>query len=144
MVMWALVAIYGIRSATVFWNITRIQMPYGATPPSAPAMEVVPFLEALTKPGDIIGMTGGGNVGYFIHDRTIVNMDGLINSYEYFLALKNGNGSDYLYNTGMRYVFANPDILESNPYRGQYTNRLQPIIDWGGKDLMRLLPKPTP
>jgi hypothetical protein len=143
-VMWALVAIYGIRSATVSWNITRIQMPYGATPPDAPTLEVVPFLEALTKPGDIIGMTGGGNVGYFIHDRTIVNMDGLINSYEYLLALKDGSGADYLYNTGMRYVFANPDILESNPYRGQYTNRLQPIIDWGGKDLMRLLPKPAP
>lgn len=142
-VMWVLVAFYGIRSATISWNITRIQMPHGAIPPDVPVMDVVPFLESLTKPGDIIGMTGGGNVGYFIHDRTIVNMDGLINSYDYFQALKNGKGADYLYNTGMRYVFANPDILESNPYRGQYTNRLQPIIDWGGKDLMRLLPKPS-
>ncbi len=142
--IWVLVALYGIRSAAVYWNITRIQMPHGVIPPDAPVMEVIPFLESLTKPGDIIGMTGGGNVGYFIHDRTIVNMDGLINSYQYFQALKSGAGADYLYNTGMRYVFANPNILESNPYRGQYTNRLQPIIDWGGKDLMRLLPKPGP
>jgi hypothetical protein len=33
----------------------------------------VPF-EQHTPSGAIIGMTGGGNVGYFIHGRTIVNM----------------------------------------------------------------------
>ncbi|MBI1795366.1 MAG: hypothetical protein HYR70_14410 [Chloroflexi bacterium] len=141
--MWALVAVYGFTLAFNYWEDTRLQMTYSPPPPGTPYVQVVPFLESHTQSGDVIGMTGGGNVGYFIRNRTIVNMDGLINSNEYFQALKNGTGSDYLYDKGMRYVFANPDILSANPYRGQYTNRLQPIIDWGGKDLMRLLPKPT-
>jgi hypothetical protein len=68
-------------------------------------------------------------------------MDGLINSNEYFLALQNGAGADYLYDTGLRYVFANPTLLASNPYRGQYTDRLDLIVEWGGKDLLRLLPR---
>jgi hypothetical protein len=88
-------------------------------------------------------MTGGGNVGYFIHGRKIVNMDGLVNSSRYFDDLKNGKGADYLYNIGVRYVFANPDLLNALPYRGQYTDRLEPLVSWGGKDLMRLLPKPA-
>jgi hypothetical protein len=86
-------------------------------------------------------MTGGGNVGYLMPGRTIVNMDGLINSYEYFEALQAGTGADYLYDTGLRYVFANPTLLAANPYRGQYSDRLEVLVDWGGKDLLRLLPK---
>ena len=102
---------------------------------------MIPFLEANTEPGALIGMTGGGNVGYLMPSRTIVNMDGLINSYEYFEALQAGTGADYLYDTGLRYVFANPTLLEANPYRGQYSDRLEVLVDWGGKDLLRLLPK---
>ena len=51
-------------------------------------MDVGPLLEEHTEPGSIIGITGGGNIGYFIHDRTVTNMDGLINSYPYFQALQ--------------------------------------------------------
>jgi hypothetical protein len=40
----------------------------------------------------------------------------------------------------MRYVFANPELLAANPYRGQYEGRLALVFHWGGKDLMRLLP----
>jgi hypothetical protein len=104
---------------------------------------VIPFLEAHTPPGAVIGMTGGGNVGYFMRGRTIVNMDGLINSTEYFKDLQQGTGSEYLYESGMQYVFANPDILEANPYRGQYEGRLKGLASWGGKDLMKLLPDPS-
>jgi hypothetical protein len=138
--MWTLVAAFGIINVSSYLHDIYSLDPYGQTPPGAPYMDLVPFLEAQTKPGDIIGMTGGGNIGYLIHDRTIVNMDGLVNSVGYFQALKNGTGADYLYNSGVRYVFANPDLLNSLPYRGQYTNRLEPLVSWGGKDLMRLLP----
>ena len=100
-------------------------MPYGEKPADTPYMEVVTFVEAHTPPGSLIGMTGGGNVGYFIQDRTIVNMDGLINSYAYFQANKNRRGSEYLYEMGLDYVFANPAFLEAQPYRGQYTGRLE-------------------
>jgi hypothetical protein len=138
--MWVLVAAFGFINVLSYLQDTYYLNPYGQTPPNAPSMDLIPFLEAHTKPGDLIGMTGGGNVGYLIHGRTIVNMDGLVNSMDYFQALKNGTGADYLYNSGVRYVFANPDLLNSLPYRGQYTNRLEPLVSWGGKDLMRLLP----
>jgi hypothetical protein len=140
---WGLVGLYGVFALVQYSQDVGARMQYGFDSLDRPYMDVVPFLESLTLPGDVIGMTGGGNVGYFIHDRTIVNMDGLINSYDYFQALKNGTSADYLYDSGMRYIFANPDILNSQPYRGQYDNRLEPITDWGGKDLMRLLPKPA-
>ncbi len=141
--IWLLIAWFGVRTAYSYWHDTYLLNPYGQTPPNAPYMDLIPFLESHTKPGDIIGMTGGGNVGYLIHGREIVNMDGLVNSTGYFEALKNGKGADYLYNTGVRYVFANRDLLNALPYRGQYTNRLEPLVSWGGKDLMRLLPIPS-
>jgi hypothetical protein len=138
--MWGIVGLVGINAAAGYWRDAIALHPYGKAPANAPYAEVVPFLQSHTQPGAIIGMTGGGNVGYFMPDRTIVNMDGLINSAEYFQDLKAGTSPEYLYETGMRYVFANPAILKANPYRGQYEGRLEGIASWGGKDLMKLLP----
>jgi hypothetical protein len=143
LMMWALIAGLGLRAGVSYWRDASELYPYGKAPANAPFADVVPFIEAHTTPGSIIGMTGGGNVGYFIHDRTIVNMDGLINSTEYFGDLKAGTASTYLYQSGMRYVFANPDLLSANPYRGQYEGRLAGLQSWGGKDLMKLLPGPS-
>jgi hypothetical protein len=139
--LWAAVAWYGISTGLAYWRDAYALNPYGLHPPSTPYTPVIPFLEANTEPGALIGMTGGGNVGYLMPSRTIVNMDGLINSYAYFQAMQAGTGSDYLYNTGLRYVFANPTLLAANPYRGQYSERFEVLVDWGGKDLLRLLPK---
>jgi hypothetical protein len=112
-------------------------MPYHYWAPNTPYMDIVPLLEEHTEPGSIIGLTGGGNVGYFIHDRAIVNMDGLINSYAYFQALQTGQGGQYLYNIGLDYVLANPVILDQQPYKGQFDEYLQPLnIFYGGKQLM--------
>jgi hypothetical protein len=133
------VIVWGVSSAAYFTRLTKNQMPYGAKPADTPYMEVATFVEMHTPPGSLVGMTGGGNVGYFIHDRTIVNMDGLINSYPYFQANKERKGSDYLSDMGMDYIFANPDFLEIQPYRGQYTGRLEIIDSYGGKDIMRFL-----
>ena len=139
--LWVAVAWYGVRGAYGYWRDAYALNPYGQHPPGTPYTPVIPFLESHTEPGALIGMTGGGNVGYLMPSRTIVNMDGLINSNEYFEAMQAGSGADYLYDTGLRYVFANPTLLAANPYRGQYTGRLEPLVDWGGKDLLRLLPK---
>jgi len=117
--------------------------PYDLHPAGTPYTEVIPFLESSTEPGAVIGMTGGGNIGYLMPSRIVVNMDGLINSPQYFHALQNGTGADYLYDTGMRYVFANRSLLDANPYHGQFADRLQLVVDWGGKDLFRLLPAPA-
>jgi hypothetical protein len=133
---------YGAASGLWFGQITIAQMTYGVKPADTPYMEAATFIETYTEPGSLIGMTGGGNVGYFIQDRTIVNMDGLINSYPYFQANKAHQGSDYLYKMGLDYIFANPSFLEIQPYRGQYTGRLEVIEYYGGKAIMRFLPAP--
>jgi hypothetical protein len=133
---------YGVVSGLWFGRITKITMPYGVNPADTPYMEAATFIETYTEPGSLVGMTGGGNVGYFIQERTIVNMDGLINSYPYFQANKAHQGSDYLYEMGLEYIFANPDFLEIQPYRGQYTGRLEIIEFYGGKAIIRFLPAP--
>lgn len=138
------VVLASARSGYAYWRDTYALNPYRATPAGTPYVDVIAVIESATQPGDIIGMTGGGNVGYLMPSRIIVNMDGLINSYQYFQALQAGTGADYLYNSGMRYVFANPELLAANPYRGQYEGRLALVFHWGGKDLMRLLPKRDP
>jgi hypothetical protein len=138
-----LAILYGMSSALQSARITAFQMPYGVKPADTPYMEAATFVEQHTPPGSLVGMTGGGNVGYFIQDRTIVNMDGLINSYPYFQANKESQGSDYLYAMGLDYIFANPNFLEIQPYRGQYTGRLEIIDKYGGKAVMRFLaPQP--
>jgi len=134
------VFVWGIASGYAFARITVVQMPYGKVPPDTPYMEAASFIEMHTEPNMLIGMTGGGNVGYFIQDRTIVNMDGLINSHEYFQANMARQGSDYLFEMGLDYIFANPDFLEMQPYRGQYSGRLEILDYYGGKAIMRFLP----
>jgi hypothetical protein len=139
--LWAAVAWYGLSAGFGYWRDAYLLNPYGAHARETPYTPIIPFLEANTEPGSLIGMTGGGNVGYLMPSRIVVNMDGLINSYDYFLAMKSGTSADYLYDTGLRYIFANPTILDSNPYRGQYSGRFEVIREWSGKDLLRLLPQ---
>ena len=110
--------------------------------PNRPYMDVLQYLETNTEPGNIIGMTGGGNVGYFIHDRTIINMDGLINSNEYFHILQNGEAPTYLRERGMTRVFANAQLLALPPYYGQYAPYLERYSNYGGKGLFYLLEEP--
>jgi len=134
---WGIAAYVGISMGMSFWNGIRQSMPYHRWSADAPFMDIVPLLEEHTEPGSIIGLTGGGNVGYFIHDRTIVNMDGLINSYGYFQALQTREGGQYLQNIGLDYVLANPVILDQQPYKGQFNEYLEPLdVYYGGKQLM--------
>lgn len=134
--------LYGLNTATRFWGFIEYAMPHGRYPADQPYMEAVTFIENNTMPGEIIGMTGGGNVGYFIQDRTIVNMDGLINSYEYFGVLQNGEAPLYLRELGMTVVFANPRLLTLPPYFGQFEPYLERYESFGEKDLLYLLPEP--
>ncbi len=99
------------------------------------------FLEENTEPGTIIGMTGGGLEAYFTDQRTIVNMDGLINSYEYFQMMQTGEAELFLDDLGMDYVFGSPImLLESDPYWWFFTGRIEPIKAYpDGKVLYRYL-----
>lgn len=121
------------------------RMPYQNSIAGQPFMDTMPILEGYTEPGALIGMTGGGNAGYFIKDRTIVNMDGLINSYAYFRALKENKGGKYLQGIGLDYIFANRYIITSSmPYRYQFSPEELIAVDeaplYGQKELMRYLP----
>jgi len=104
------------------------------------------FLEENTKPGDIIGMTGGGVIAYFIKDRTIVNLDGLINGAEYFERLKNNTVPEYLDKIGMDYVYAAQSmILESDPYDWIFKGRLYMVGKRSEFELYRYVPgNPSP
>ncbi len=117
-------------------------MPWQRAKPAGPYVEALDILENHTEPGSLIGVTGGGSLGYFIHDRGIVNMDGLINSPAYFKAMQAGQAADYLYQNGVDYIFANPDILlQLAPFKTQFKGRLVRLgITYGGKELMKIRP----
>lgn len=134
--------VYGTLATAKFWRFIEYAMPHGRYEADRPLMEVVAYIEANTSENEIIGMTGGGNVGYFIKDRTIVNMDGLINSYEYFHVLQNGDAPLYLRERGMTVIFANPRLLALPPYYGQFAPFLERYSSFGGKDLLYLLEEP--
>lgn len=92
-------------------------------------------LERETPEGSLIGMTGGGETAYFIENRTIFNLDGLINSVAYFEALKAGKADQYLAEMGLDYAFGNPYmLLESDPYRAIFTDHLVAIKHLAGPD----------
>jgi len=96
------------------------------------------FLEKRTTPGSLIGMTGGGTYAYFINDRTVVNLDGLINSNEYFESMKAGKGALFWDALGLDYVFATPYmVVEADPFKEMIGERLHPLVSGGGKTLYK-------
>jgi hypothetical protein len=133
---------FSIYLAFTFSVSVRNAMPYNRYSKDLPYMDVLPFLEENTPPGSVIGMTGGGNIAYYIKDRTIVNMDGLINSNAYFHALKNGEAPAYLRLHGLQIIFANSQLLSVPPYYGQFEPYLSNFGVFGGKGLFYLLEEP--
>ncbi len=101
------------------------------------------YLEVYTEPGSLIGITGGGYEAYFIEERTIVNLDGLINSKVYFDLMKSGEAAQYFDKIGLDYVFGRPGmLLGSDPYWWFFGDRLEPIDDTLSFVLFRYLPEP--
>jgi hypothetical protein len=85
-------------------------------------------LQELTEEGSLIGMTGGGSFAYFIENRTIVNLDGLINSAEYFNALKTGTAREFLDSLPLDYAYGKGyALLISSPYNQVFEDRLDEI-----------------
>ncbi len=142
---WALAGVLSLWLAFSFTTTILSRMPFTDPKANEPYMDMLPILEGYTEPGSLIGMTGGGNAGYFIQNRTVVNMDGLINSYPYFLAVQNGQASQYLSAMGLDYVFANYYIVtETMPYVEQFKpEQFEPVKAapvYGRKELLRFLP----
>lgn len=111
-----------------FQFVTRIAPMNVPEDKQAAYLAEVKEVELLTQPDSNIGMTGGGLMAYFIQDRTIVNLDGLINSVEYFNAMKSGKATQFLDAIPLNYVFGKPYmLLESDPYGSFLKNRLEEI-----------------
>ncbi len=98
-------------------------------------------LEQYTEPGATIGTTGGGIVAYFIKDRTIVNLDGLINSNDYFQRVRRGKTGEYFDRIGLDYVYGNIYMItESDPYARMFYQRVELIGTVEGASLFRYIP----
>jgi hypothetical protein len=98
-------------------------------------------LEMYTEPGSTIGTTGGGIVAYFIKDRTIVNLDGLINSNEYFQRMRRGKTTEYFDRIGLDYVYGNIYMItQSDPYARMFSDRVELIGTVEGASLFRYIP----
>ncbi|MCC6148329.1 MAG: hypothetical protein IT308_12285 [Anaerolineaceae bacterium] len=101
-------------------------------------------LEENTESGSRIGSTGGGVLAYFTKDRTIINMDGLISSYPYYLMLRSGQGAAYLDSIGLNYVYGGEYVIKySEPYVDMFAGRLKYLKSIAGSALFRYLP-PAP
>jgi hypothetical protein len=98
-------------------------------------------LEQATEPGSLIGTTGGGGLAYFIHGRSIVNLDGLMNSMQYFKRLQDGSADVLLDGIGLDYVYEKKYVVEeSDPYRSFLPAHLQRITRIGGIPLYQYSP----
>lgn len=103
-------------------------------------LPVVRKMEESTEPSAVIGLTGGGDMAYFIHDRRIVNLDGLINSKEYFIALKNSRAAAYLASIHLDYVYGKGVIFtENDPYQEIFKGRLKQVTHFDDGGLYRFV-----
>lgn len=105
--------ILGMALIVQFGTLMLIQVPPTVVPENEEAYRGgMAILEEKTEPGAMIGSTGGGVIAYFIRDRTIINMDGLMNSYEYFQLMETRQAYKYYNKIGLDYVYANPIMMD--------------------------------
>ncbi len=101
----------------------------------------VEFLTQQTEKGATIGLTGGGYLAYLLPDRTIVNLDGLINSPHYAALLQSRQADRYLEEIGLQYVFGREKMLtQTQPYQWFLPDHLQPVGELDRYTLYRYLP----
>ncbi|MBN1230664.1 MAG: hypothetical protein JXA19_02235 [Anaerolineales bacterium] len=103
------------------------------------------WLDETVESGSVIAITGAGNLGYFSTDQVIVNLDGLMNSNDYFQHLQAGTGADYLSQIGVDFIFGNEYmILETNPYTSMLDGHLQEVTRYHFEERELILWKFTP
>ncbi len=95
-----------------------------------PYLHQARWVEAQTEPGAVIGAAGSGTLGYFVRQRRVLNLDGLISTPAYLEALQEGRGVDYLQAQGLRYVLGAFWLTKLNPYRQVFAHRLQPLAEY--------------
>ncbi len=75
------------------------------------------WVEAHTEKGAVIGAPGSGALGYFVHDRRVINLDGLISTPAYLHAWQEGKIVPYLHHLHVQYVFAGYWVKHMAPYK---------------------------
>jgi len=96
-----------------------------------PYLAVSEWLEEETEEDAVIGIAASGSTAYFTRDRTIVNLDGLINGFEYFNRLQSDEALAYLSLIGADYIFGPAgQLLEQQPYKDNFEGRLFPISQY--------------
>jgi len=94
-----------------------------------PYLLAAEFLEHETEKDATIGIVASGSIAYFIQDRTIVNLDGLSNGFEYFEALKKDEAATYLKKIGTDYIYGSGHTLfELPPYAANFKDQLIPAV----------------
>ncbi len=96
------------------------------------------WVMAHTPPGALIGATGAGNLGYFIQGRTVFPLDGLINSYDYFDALRAGRATAYLAEAGLDFVMGKDWLLKLQPYAPIFDGRVAEVSRYQYEPSMRM------
>lgn len=137
-----LLTVMGFALIASFFMRTIQYYPYNAAGRSENIFELqARVLEEITVEGSLIGTTGGGGLSYFIEGRTIVNLDGLMNSREYFELLKSGNADQLLNRIGLDYVYEKKYVVEeSDPYRTFIPGHLERLDRVNNIPLFRYIP----
>ncbi|WP_322509651.1 hypothetical protein [Anaerolinea sp.] len=134
--LWSALACAGLW----LWGSFQVLESFALQKPTVPAyyLQEAAYLEAYTPPQSKIGMPGGGATAYFVRHRTVINLDGLINSYAYFQSLKDNRGREFLDRLGLDYVFGASGVIEqSAPYYTLLAERLEPVGEFEGFRLYR-------
>ena len=115
-----------LATITIFVSNLTLAYPWSVTPKLTEDYLVIPrMVEEQTKPGSVIGTPGGGSLSYFITDRVIVNLDGLMNSKEYFDGFRNSDTYAIMKQSNIQYIYANKyAVTESTPYAAIFYGRL--------------------
>lgn len=94
---------------------------------------VASWLTNRTEDGSIIATNGGGALAYFLEDRALINLDGLVNSYAYYQSLRAGDAAEYLEEVGVDYIIGREEfLLNYQPYKNMLAGRLKESERFGG------------
>ena len=81
--------------------------------------EAAQWTKKNTQPGDLFAMKDAGHFSYF-SEREVINLDGLVNNFEYQEVLKNKSLNSYLKENRVRYIIQHALWNRSDVTRGDY------------------------
>jgi hypothetical protein len=83
-------------------------------------------IRTVIAPGSTISAIGSGSLGYFLPDYQVVNLDGLINSVNYFEHLKAGTVIEFLDDMNVSYVIGTEYlVMKTRPYAENLADHIE-------------------